>query len=90
MEHENRCGLPWVYVRRYKGSYGTEIEALWYVEFDMHSKPMKDKEDHWIFSLKYRGKDICMVRCYGKKALSYALRLVHRILDETFGPRVEK
>ena len=80
-ETENRCGLPWIIVTLYKGSYGTSIDALDYIDYNSYSMPRKDKSGRWIFSL---GKDytpIAMVRCNGKKALSHVLA----IIDEALG-----
>lgn len=75
---ENKCGLPWIIVTLYKGSYGTSIDAFDYLDFDDYSKPTKDKSGRWLFSLNKNYKPIAMVRCKGKKALNHALS----ILDE--------
>lgn len=72
-QHENKIGLPWAYVRLSKGSFGNQLDILDYIEFDMHSLPKKDATGHWIFSLKHEGRDVCMVRCWGKAALVHAV-----------------
>lgn len=81
--HENRIGLPWVVVRLRNGTFGTLLEeALRFHDFDQHSCPTKDSTGHWLFSLKYRGEDVCMIRCWGHKAKEHALALVNKALDD--------
>lgn len=82
LDQRNRIGLPWVYVRLFRGSFGDQLDNITWMDFDMHSRPHKDAGGHWIFSLKNKGEDVCMVRCWGGKALSRALEVVNALLDE--------
>lgn len=81
MSHQNKIGLPWIIVTLYKGSYGTSIEALDYLDYDNYSKPTMDKTRRHIFSLNKNNQPIAMVRCKGKKALAHILA----IIDEAIG-----
>ena len=81
-QHENRIGLPWFYVRLAFGSFGAEIDIVLHMDFDQHSTPTKDRTGHWVFSLKYQGEDVAMIRCWGTKAKEHALALINAILDE--------
>lgn len=85
LTHENRIGLPWIIVRLYKGSYGTQLEAAPHMDFNAYSRPRKDKTGQWLFSLKHNGEDTCMVRCHGMKSREYALKIINEILDEREG-----
>jgi hypothetical protein len=81
--HENRIGLPWVMVRQYKGSFSSLLAAaLQHYDFDQYSHPTKDKTGHWLFSLKYLGSDVLMIRCWGSKAKDHALQVVNSVMDE--------
>lgn len=80
-EPENKIGLPWLYIRRYKGSFGTDVDLIDTFDFDQYSTPTKDSTGHWIFSLKDTNQDVCMIRCYGERAKNYALTVVNKCLD---------
>jgi hypothetical protein len=79
--HENKVGLPWIIVTRYKGNYGQAIEDIEHIDFDGYTRPTMDKGGRFIFSLQLGYKDVAMVRCKGQKARQYALDKVNTILD---------
>lgn len=81
ISHQNRIGLPWIYVRPRCGHFGSDIGNIPHVEFDQFSNPTKDNTGHWVFSLKLKGEDVCMVRCWGKRAKEEALAAVNAALD---------